>query len=362
MFTTDLLLFGQATESQIANMMEVLDDLCAASGQLISKEKTRIMFSSNTPVGIHRNIATLYGFREVEDLGLYLGVPLSGKSPRINNYQFLIDKVYAKLSHLKCNQLSFDGRVTLSKLVIEALHTYSMMSNSSLWKNFAREWATNSKFIQWEIGDGASIKAWDDYWVQVGRKLHNVMFNHGLSATDTMLIDLVNINDNWNLRVIKDNILGPVVQQIRAIAPPHRNSWHKDCCIWSGTANGLFPIASSYELRDTSIHVAHARKWSRIWKLVVPERICFHVWMIHIQGLKTNQLLFQRKLRNSFCGNLVKLFVAQYNRVMLLQKKVLRIGQNGHHVGWTPAAEELAIINVDGAVSIRGISNGVRNL
>lgn len=118
MFTTDLLLFSHATESQIANMMEVLDDLCAASSQLTSKEKTRITFSSNTPVGIRRNIATLYGFREIEDLGLYLGVPLSGKSPRINNYQFLIDKVCAKLSHLRCNQLSFDGRVTLSKLVI----------------------------------------------------------------------------------------------------------------------------------------------------------------------------------------------------------------------------------------------------
>lgn len=48
MFVDDLLLFGKATKSQIANMMEVLDDFCATFGQLISKEKTRIMFSSNT--------------------------------------------------------------------------------------------------------------------------------------------------------------------------------------------------------------------------------------------------------------------------------------------------------------------------
>ncbi|CAL5194431.1 unnamed protein product [Lathyrus oleraceus] len=129
MFSDDLLLFGKATKSQIDNMMEVLDVFCAASSQLISKEKTGIMFSSNTPMGIHRKIIASSGFREVEDLGLYLGVPLSGKSHRINTYQFLIDKVCAKLSHWKCNQFSFVVRVTLVKFVIEALPTYSMMSS-----------------------------------------------------------------------------------------------------------------------------------------------------------------------------------------------------------------------------------------
>lgn len=103
MFDDDLLLFGQATDSQIANMMEVLEDLCATSSQQISKEKTRIIFPNNTRVGIHRNIIVLSGFREDENLGMYLGVPLSGKSPRYNNYQFLIDKVCTKLSHWKCN-------------------------------------------------------------------------------------------------------------------------------------------------------------------------------------------------------------------------------------------------------------------
>lgn len=84
-------------------MMEVIYDLCAASGQQISKEKTRIIFSKNTPVSIRRNIVAMYGFKEVGDLGMCLGVLLSGKCPRQNHYMFLVDKVRAKLSHWKCN-------------------------------------------------------------------------------------------------------------------------------------------------------------------------------------------------------------------------------------------------------------------
>lgn len=118
MLVNNLLLFDKAIESQISNMMDVLDTFCAASGQLISKEKTKIMFSSNTSVGIHRIIAAQSGFREIDDLGWYFGVSLSNKSLRNNNFQFLIGKVRAKLSHWKCNQLSFAGRVTLTKAII----------------------------------------------------------------------------------------------------------------------------------------------------------------------------------------------------------------------------------------------------
>lgn len=129
MFIDDLLLFDKASESQILKMMDVLDTFYAASSQLISKEKTRIMFSANTPVGIRRTIDAHSGFREVNDLGKYLGFPLSGKSPKNNNFQFLIDKVQAKLSQWKCIQPSFTGRVTLVKVFIETLYTYSLISS-----------------------------------------------------------------------------------------------------------------------------------------------------------------------------------------------------------------------------------------
>lgn len=85
------------------------------------------MFSLNTLGGTRRKIVARSSFREVDDLGFYLGVSLSGNSLRISNFQFIIGKVCAKLSNWKCNQMSFAGKVTLAKSVIEALPTYYLM-------------------------------------------------------------------------------------------------------------------------------------------------------------------------------------------------------------------------------------------
>lgn len=82
-------------------------------------EKSNFMFFRNTPTATTRSILAKSGFRETSYLDTYLGVPLSGKSPKIKDFCYLIDKVQTKLSHWK--------RVTLAKSVIEAIPTYTMM-------------------------------------------------------------------------------------------------------------------------------------------------------------------------------------------------------------------------------------------
>jgi hypothetical protein len=62
-------------------------------------------------------------------LGKYLGVPVTGKSPRREDYQYIIDQVSSRLVAWKANHLSFAGRVTLAKSVIEAIPIYPMMTN-----------------------------------------------------------------------------------------------------------------------------------------------------------------------------------------------------------------------------------------
>jgi hypothetical protein len=68
------------------------------------------------------------GFRETDDFGKYLGVPLNGRSPKKPDFQYMIDQVSTKLAAWKANHLSFAGRVTLAKSVIEAVPIYPMMS------------------------------------------------------------------------------------------------------------------------------------------------------------------------------------------------------------------------------------------
>jgi len=70
------------------------------------------------------------GFRETNVLGKYLGVPVTGKAPKKDDYQYILDQVSSKLMAWKANQLSFAGRVTLAKSVIEAVPIYPMMTTS----------------------------------------------------------------------------------------------------------------------------------------------------------------------------------------------------------------------------------------
>ncbi|MCH81151.1 putative non-LTR retroelement reverse transcriptase, partial [Trifolium medium] len=129
MFADDLLLFGEATERQMNHTMEVLNKFCSMSGQEVSIEKTNIFFSKNVDRATRNKLVQRSGFRETLQLGKYLGVPITGKAPRREDYQYIIDQVSSRLVAWKANHLSFAGRVTLAKSVIEAIPIYPMMTN-----------------------------------------------------------------------------------------------------------------------------------------------------------------------------------------------------------------------------------------
>jgi hypothetical protein len=129
MFADDLLLFGEASEKQMKCVMDILNKFCSLSGQEVSHEKTSILFSKNVNRGLKDRLLHLSGFRETYDLGKYLGVPLIGRAPKRADYQYLIDQVSNKLSIWKARQLSFAGRVTLAKSVLEAVPIYPMMTS-----------------------------------------------------------------------------------------------------------------------------------------------------------------------------------------------------------------------------------------
>ncbi|CAJ2675557.1 unnamed protein product [Trifolium pratense] len=129
MFADDLLLFGEATEKQMKCVIDILQRFCMISGQEVSHEKTSVLFSKNVRRGMRDKLLHMSGFKETTDFGKYLGVPLIGRAPKRADYQYLIDQVSNKLSAWKARQLSFAGRVTLAKSVLEAVPIYPMMTS-----------------------------------------------------------------------------------------------------------------------------------------------------------------------------------------------------------------------------------------
>lgn len=58
-------------------------------------------------------------YRVTSSFGKYLGVPISGKKLRKNDFQYLVDLVFLKLNSWKKNNLSFAGRIGFSKSVMK---------------------------------------------------------------------------------------------------------------------------------------------------------------------------------------------------------------------------------------------------
>ena len=60
------------------------------------------------------------------NLGKYLGFPIKFGNSSTHDFDYILDKVQAKLQGWKANLLSMAGRLTLTKAVISAIPSYAM--------------------------------------------------------------------------------------------------------------------------------------------------------------------------------------------------------------------------------------------
>lgn len=127
-FADDVILFAEASMDQVESITTILDLFCKSSGQKLSVEKTRIYFSKNVHWNVRCQISESFGFARIDDLGKYLGVPLLHKKMSKATYRSIIEKADRRLSMWKAKNLSFAGRVTLTKSVLSALPSYVMQS------------------------------------------------------------------------------------------------------------------------------------------------------------------------------------------------------------------------------------------
>ncbi|GKV13109.1 hypothetical protein SLEP1_g24176 [Rubroshorea leprosula] len=100
---------GKASRENCQYLNNVLHFFCERSGQKINKEKSRILFSRNVDSNTRDLLSSLLGFRHTNDLGKYLGIPISAKKASKDNCSFILDKIRAKLSGWKSKFFSMAG-------------------------------------------------------------------------------------------------------------------------------------------------------------------------------------------------------------------------------------------------------------
>ncbi|XP_056697398.1 uncharacterized protein [Spinacia oleracea] len=128
LFADDLLLFGRADDSTTSTLREVLDSFCSVLGQKVNEEKSRLIFSHNTPNQHKTWFQELINVKESSSLGLYLGLPLSHKKPTRNSIQFVVEK-RKKLANWKTTCLSRAGRLCLIRSTLNTIPHYYMQAN-----------------------------------------------------------------------------------------------------------------------------------------------------------------------------------------------------------------------------------------
>ncbi|KAJ1697086.1 hypothetical protein LUZ63_005598 [Rhynchospora breviuscula] len=123
-----LLIFGEASQEEIATIHHTLTMFCDMSGQQIGSEKSRIWFSKATPAHLRQLAISVFNAQPARGSEVYLGSPITlGKS---TDFSPLVDKIDGKLQHWASSMLSQAGKLTLIKAVIEPTMLFAMQTAS----------------------------------------------------------------------------------------------------------------------------------------------------------------------------------------------------------------------------------------
>lgn len=147
-FADDVLLFFDGTDRSLQGLLEILESFNNWSGLGINRSKTAVFFDGGDRVR-NRTSAAAHGLAQGSFPVRYLGVPLTTKKLRKQDYQPLLDKIHSRFTSWTVKHLSFAGRLQLLKSVIYStisfwasifllpngcLRALEQMCNSFLWK------------------------------------------------------------------------------------------------------------------------------------------------------------------------------------------------------------------------------------
>lgn len=127
-FVDDLVLVAEASSSQIQLVKTILHEFGSVSGQKVNLGKSQVFFSANVPERLANSLSQEIEIQATQDLGIYLGAPMLHQRISKNSFQFLIDRMRAKLSGWKAKNLSMAGRITLAQSTLANIPGYVAQS------------------------------------------------------------------------------------------------------------------------------------------------------------------------------------------------------------------------------------------
>jgi hypothetical protein len=174
---------------------------------------------------------------------------------------------------------------------------------SYAWRSICKSRGLLNEGLFWRVGNGVSIKIWQDRWLPCPTtfRIQSPRQLLGAEATVAALIDA----DTrwWKTSLIQSIFLPSEAAHICSIALSPGNQ--PDKLIWRGNSSGLFSVRSAYHLEkerrsrdsgESSSASISSETWRRIWNLKVPGVVRNFIWRMCHNLLPTKVNLFQRKI------------------------------------------------------------------
>jgi hypothetical protein len=171
----------------------------------------------------------------------------------------------------------------------------SVSGASPFWKGVL--WAAKAAKMgyMWKVGNGRTIKFWEDHWFgscSLAIQFWEVYFLlNEQNKTIAELWDGVSLK--MTFRRCFDHKLMLQWFEIQQIAQTILLNDSKDCLIWKWEANGVYSVKSLYAVvnfggvQTIDIH--------SVWKIKVPPKIHFFLWLLFHNKLLTRDNLVKRQ-------------------------------------------------------------------
>jgi ribonuclease HI len=162
-FADDSIIFIKVNEASALKLQSILRLYEGASGQMINKEKSAVMFSKGTSNAAKRRFLSVLEISAEAYNERYLGLPIYLGRSKSKAFGFLLEKVWKKIQGWKERFLSKAGKEILVKAVAQAIPIFAM-SCFDLTKTFCddlssmvcRYWWNNQDeerhhWLSWEL-------------------------------------------------------------------------------------------------------------------------------------------------------------------------------------------------------------------
>ncbi|XP_057747959.1 uncharacterized protein LOC130967155 [Arachis stenosperma] len=320
MFADDLLLFCQATKSQIQMVMHSLNIFCKASGMKVNLEKSKAFYSKNVTARRRDIFTSVFSIRFALDLGRYLGVNLNHSRTSRASFHSVIEKI-SFFPNWVCDKLSSMMRQFLWKGQVDgrglslvnwrtdkpwvALLRAKYLRNegvldgpvpcnaSHVWKSISKAFGALKDAFSWCVGS-LDQSFWFDNWSIESPIAQDVPFVH-ISDSD-LTIRNVWKDGQWNLRDIFSIIPEDVKQRLNAYNPD-LNAGESSGWSWDVASSRLYSARSGYSwLAKRKFDWNEHDNWLWVWRLHIPEKYKFLIWLSLHNAIPTAEFRLGRGL------------------------------------------------------------------